>query len=39
MPTDASITMSVMVNTDKNGENLEGITEGETVTANVFLSA
>ena len=38
MPTDASITMSVMVNTDKNGENLEGITEGETVTANVFLS-
>lgn len=38
MPTDTSITMSVMVNTDKNGENLEGITEGETVTANVFLS-
>ena len=38
MPTDANITMSVMVNTDKNGENLEGITEGETVTANVFLS-
>lgn len=38
MPTDASITMSVMVNTNKNGENLEGITEGETVTANVFLS-
>ena len=38
MPTDASITMSVMVNTDKNGKNLEGITEGETVTANVFLS-
>lgn len=38
MPTDASITMSVMVNTDKNGKNLEGITERETVTANVFLS-
>lgn len=38
MPTDASITMSVMVNTYKNGKNLEGITEGETVTANVFLS-
>ena len=38
MPTDASITMSVMVNTNKNGKNLEGITEGETVTANVFLS-
>ena len=38
MPTDASITMSVMVNTNKNGENLEGITEGEIVTANVFLS-
>lgn len=38
MPTDASITMSVMVNTDKNGENLEGITEGETVTVNVLVS-
>lgn len=40
MPTDTSMTVSVALNTSKIGaENTEGITEGETVTANVFLSA
>ncbi len=39
MPTDTSMTVSVALNTSKIGaENTEGITEGETVTANVFLS-
>lgn len=39
MPTDTSMTVSVALNTSKIGaENTEGITEGETVTANVYLS-
>lgn len=39
MPTDTNMTVSVALNTSKIGaENTEGITEGETVTANVFLS-
>lgn len=39
MPTDTSMTASVALNTSKiDAENTEGITEGETVTANVFLS-
>lgn len=39
MPTDTSMTVSVALNTSKiDAENTEGITEGETVTANVFLS-
>ncbi len=38
MPTDANMTVSVAINTSGNGANQEGITEGETVTANVFLS-
>lgn len=38
MPTDANMTVSVAINTSVNGTNKEGITEGETVTANVFLS-
>lgn len=39
MPTDTSMTVSVALNTSKiDAENTEGITEGETVTANVYLS-
>ena len=39
MPTDTNMTVSVALNTSKIGaENTEGITEGETVTANVYLS-
>ena len=39
MPTDTNMTVSVALNTSKiDAENTEGITEGETVTANVFLS-
>ena len=39
MPTDTSMTVSVALNTSEiDAENTEGITEGETVTANVYLS-
>ena len=38
MPTSGETTIAVAVNTDKTGDNLEGITEGETVTVNVLVS-
>lgn len=38
MPTSGEATIAVAVNTNERGDNLEGITEGETVTVNVLVS-
>lgn len=38
MPTSGETTIAVAVNTNERGDNLEGITEGETVTVNVLVS-
>ena len=38
MPSNGQATVSVAINTDARGDNKEGITEGEKVTANVFVS-
>lgn len=38
MPTSGEVTIAVAVNTNERGDNLEGITEGETVTVNVLVS-
>lgn len=38
MPSEGQATVSVAINTNAHGDNKEGITEGETVTANVFVS-